>query len=247
MFDSAKDALYSTVKMQGGIDEYNLRQPSRKVYLKLGVCTGRYGVSIDRVKNTAAKICELARAGQILIVEDTYKTVHGKDKTIKFRYFGSRRLEGEESQKRGIYELLWQGEEHASMIKESIMAIEYLEQVAAFNITKNKPVISKIKVARSFFARLKGLMFSKEPQPLVIEFPESSGTKAPIHTFFVNFPIDAIFLDPNFKIVDLIENLPPFKIHTPRTLTKYVLEAPQGTIKNSGVELSDIIIFKEGM
>lgn len=246
-FENPKDALYSTVKMQGGIDEYNLRQPSRKVSLKIGVATGRGSISIDRIRDIAGKICKLASPGQILIVEDTYKAVHGKDKTIKFKYFGSRRLEGEESQKRGIYELLWQGEEHASMIKESIMAIEYLEQVSAFNITKNKAVISKIKVARGFLARLKGLMFSKEPQSLVIEFPESAGTKPLIHTFFVNFPIDVILLDPNFKIVDMIQNLSPFKLHTPQTLTKYVLEVPQGTIKTSGVELSDIIIFKEGI
>ncbi|MEW6097468.1 MAG: DUF192 domain-containing protein [bacterium] len=247
IFENPKEALYSTVKMQSGVDEYNLRQPSRKVSLKLGVCTAKHGESIDRVKNIAAKICELSRPGQILVIENTYKAVHGKDKTIKFRYFGSRKLEGEESQKRGIYELLWQGEEHASMIKESIMAIEYLEQVSAVNITKNKPIIGRIKVARSFLARLRGLMFTKEFQSLVIEFPESSGTKIPIHTFFVNFPIDAIFLDPNFKVVDMAENLLPFKIHTPQTLTKYVLEVPQGTIRSNGVELSDIIIFKEGM
>lgn len=254
-FENPKDALYSAVKMQGGVDEYNLRQPSRKVYLKIGVCTGRHGISIERITNLAGKIGEFARHGQILVVEDTYKAVHGKDKTIKFRYFGSRKLEGEESQKRGIYELLWQGEEHAAMIKESIMAIEYLEQVSAFNITKNKPVMSKIKVARSFFERFKGLMFLKEPQPLVIEFPQSAGVTAPIHTFFVNFPIDVIFLDPNFKVVDIMENIPPAnltklntcKFYTPQTLAKYVLELPQGTILNTGVEMSDIVIFKEGI
>lgn len=242
-----KEALYSAVKMQGGVDEYNMRQPSRKVSLKLGVCTAKHGETINEIKNIATKISELAHAGQILVIENTYKAVHGKDKIIKFRYVGSRRLEGEENQKRGIYELLWQGEEHASMIKESIMAVEYLEQVSAFNITKNKTVVDKIKVAKGFFARLKGLMFTKEAQPLVIEFPESSGTKAPIHTFFVNFHIDAIFLDPNFKVVDIMENLPSFKFYTPQTLVKYVLELPQGTIKNVGVELSDIIIFKEGV
>ncbi|MFH1561990.1 MAG: DUF192 domain-containing protein [Nitrospirota bacterium] len=254
-FENPKDALYSAVKMQGVIDEYNLRQPSRKVYLKIGVCTGRHGVSMERITNLASKIGEFARPAQILVVEDTYKVVHGKDKTIKFRYFGSRKLEGEESQKRGIYELLWQGEEHAAMIKESIMAIEYLEQVSAFNITKNKPVMSKIKVARSFFERFKGLMFLKEPQPLVIEFPQSGGAITPIHTFFVNFPIDVIFLDPNFKVVDLMENIPPAnftklntcKFYAPQTLAKYILELPQGTIQNTGVELSDIVIFKEGI
>ncbi len=252
-FENPNDALYSAVKMQSGIDEYNLRQPSRKVYLKIGVCSGKYGISTERITSLACKISEFGRPGQILVIEDTYKFVHGKDKTIKFKYFGSRKLEGEESQKRGIYELLWQGEEHAAMIKESIMAIEYLEQVAAFNITKNKPVISNIKVARSFFERFRGLMFLKEPQSLVLEFPQSAGTTTPIHTFFVNFPIDVIFLDPNFKVVDLMENIPPAnftklntcKFYAPQTLAKYVLELPQGTIQNTGVEMSDIVIFKE--
>ncbi|MEW6619477.1 MAG: DUF192 domain-containing protein [bacterium] len=254
-FDGPKEALYATVKMQSAIDEYNLRQPSRKVSLKLAVSTKHHGESIDRVKILATKIGELTRAGQILVIENAYKAVHGKDKTVRFRYYGSRKLEGEESQKRGIYELLWQGEEHASMIKESIMAIEYLEQVSAYNITKNKPIIGKIKVARTFLKRLKGLMFAKETQPLVIEFAASSGIKSPIHTFFVQFPIDAVFLDPNFKVVDLMENLPPvkladtstWKIYTPDAPAKYVLELPQGTIKNNGIELSDIIIFKEGI
>ncbi|MDI6736579.1 MAG: DUF192 domain-containing protein [bacterium] len=254
-FENPNDALYSAVKMQSGIDEYNLRQPSRKVYLKIGVCSGRHGISMEKITNLANKIGEFARHGQILVVEDTYKSVHGKDKIIKFKYFGSRKLEGEENQKRGIYELLWQGEEHAAMIKESIMAIEYLEQVSAFNTTKNKPVMSKIKVARSFFERFRGLMFLKEPQPLVIEFPQSVGATAPIHTFFVNFPIDVIFLDPNFKVVDIMENIPPANVtklntcrfYAPQTLAKYVLELPQGTIQNTGVEMSDIVIFKEGL
>lgn len=244
-FNNPKNALYCTIKMQSGVDEYNMRQPSRKVSLKLAVYTAKHGESINRMKNISAKICELARAGQILLVENTYKAIYGKDNTLKFRYFGSRRLEGEESQKRGIYELLWQGEEHASMIKESTMAIEYLEQVSAINITKNKSIISKIKVSRNFLARLKGLMFIKEPQALVIEFPELSGTKTPIHTFFVKFPIDAIFLDPNFKVVDITENLQPFRLYTPRAPAKYVLQVPSGTVKTSGIELSDIIIFKE--
>jgi len=245
-FENPNEALYSAVKMQGGIDEYNLRQPSRRVALKIGICTTKHGESIDKIKNIAANIVELARPGQILVIENTYKCVHGRDKTIKFRYFGSRKLEGDEHPKRGIYELLWQGEEHASMIKESIMAIEYLEEVEAFNITKNKPVLGKIKVVRNFFARFKGLMFSKEPQPLVIEFPQSSGIKAPIHTFFVKFPIDVIFLDTNFKVVDFIENLLPFKLYISQSLAKYLLELPQQTIKSSGIEFGDIIIFREG-
>lgn len=246
-FKNPKEGLYATVKMQGGIDEYNLRQPSRKVTLKIGVCTAKHGESYDRIKMIAANLGKLARPGQILVIENTYKSIHGKDKTIKFRYFGSRKLEGEEHLKRGIYELLWQGEEHASMIKESIMAIEYLEEVSAFNMTKNKPVMAKIKVARSFLARYKGLMFIKEPQPLVIEFPQSSGIKVTLHTFFVKFPIDVIFLDTNFKVVEFRENLPPFKFFISQALTKYVLELPQGTIKTSGVEFADIIIFKEGI
>jgi len=246
-FRNPNEAVYATVKMQGGIDEYNLRQPSRKVDLKLGVCTAKHGESIDKIKNIAANIVELARPGQILVIENTYKFIHGKDKTIKFRYFGSRKLEGEEHLKRGIYELLWQGEEHASMIKESIMAIEYLEEVSAFNITKNRPLLGKIKVAQGLFARFKGLMFVKEPQPLVLEFPQSSGVRAPIHTFFVKFPIDVIFLDTNFKVVDFIENLPPFKLYTSQSLAKYVLELPQETIKSSGIEFADIIIFREGI
>ena len=60
----------------------------------------------------------------------------------------------------------------------------------------------------------------------------------------MNFPIDIVWLDQNWRIVDLTENLSP--VSYPQTFTsidpaQYVLELKAGQSKNLGLKIGDLV------
>ena len=66
----------------------------------------------------------------------------------------------------------------------------------------------KAQVARSFFQRAKGLIglsgLEKGTGLLILKCNC-------IHTFFMRFPIDAVFLDANGNVVKKVSNIPPWR------------------------------------
>ncbi|WP_280770409.1 DUF192 domain-containing protein [Salipaludibacillus daqingensis] len=93
--------------------------------------------------------------------------------------------------------------------------------------------LGTVKKADTFATRLKGLMFRRKPienEALWIK-PCNS-----IHTCFMNFPIDVLFLDKNERIVHMIENLKPWRFVPPVAHSKSVLELPKGTIQQEGLQ-----------
>ncbi len=92
---------------------------------------------------------------------------------------------------------------------------------------KTKTVLGKdIKVATSFIDRLRGLMFRKEivGDGLIIE-PCTS-----IHNCFVFFPIDAVFVDNDFKIVKILRNFKPWRFSLIYFKARKVIELPSGKV-----------------
>ena len=109
-----------------------------------------------------------------------------------------------------------------------------------------KTVIEDAKEARSFLSRMKGLMLTKKPQTLVLVSPEQSITDSSIHMWFMRQPIDVIWLNKEFKVVDIYENAKPWalKIFRPKLSAKYVVECPIGTIKRTKTKEGDIFSFQ---
>jgi uncharacterized protein len=95
-----------------------------------------------------------------------------------------------------------------------------------------------IKLADSFFTRLKGLMFRKDQ--LVEEglwiFPCNS-----IHMCFMKFSIDAVFLTKEGRIVKMVENLQPWRFVKPIKDAYSVIELPVGTIEKLDLKQGDLI------
>lgn len=74
------------------------------------------------------------------------------------------------------------------------------------NKTKEKVIMTEVIYANNFFTRLRGLLGKKElpkGQCMLIS-PCSS-----VHTFFMKFPIDVVFIDKGFKVVKIIDNMVP--------------------------------------
>ncbi len=111
------------------------------------------------------------------------------------------------------------------------------------NKTNKQAVIEKVRFARTALQRARGMMLRKKSDfdyALVFELPCASRIGASIHMLFVFFPIDAVFLDSEKRVVDVACNLKPFALnHTPKKSAKYIVELPEG--KASGTAIGDAL------
>jgi len=85
----------------------------------------------------------------------------------------------------------------------------------------------EIKEAKSFRDRLVGLMFKnkmKEFDGLMITPCKS------IHTFFMKFNIDVVFLDKKFLIVKILRDMKPWRVSGFYMNALHTLELPSGTL-----------------
>ncbi|EQC46829.1 DUF192 domain-containing protein [Bacteriovorax sp. Seq25_V] len=97
-------------------------------------------------------------------------------------------------------------------------------------------IAEKIKIADSFFARLIGLMF-KGP---LVEFDSLLIKKCnSIHTFFMKYPIDVVFMNKNFKVVRVYRNIKPWR------MTRIVFGATQVIEFEAGKLKGDLKVGEE--
>ena len=99
----------------------------------------------------------------------------------------------------------------------------------------------KLKIADSFWSRLKGLLGTKElpiGEALLIR-PCNN-----IHMFGMKYSIDVIFTDAANQVLKTVAHLAPGKIASCRGAA-YVVEMPCGTLQNTGTEPGDLIEMKD--
>lgn len=89
-------------------------------------------------------------------------------------------------------------------------------------------VIGEIFIANSFMKRFLGYMLQKEPHYESILFKPCNS----IHTFFMKFPIDVLFINENMEVCKKIESLKPGKIIMPVKKAVMVIEGKEGRFKN---------------
>ena len=78
----------------------------------------------------------------------------------------------------------------------------------AFNRTKGRELVSRVEKAQGHASRARGLLgrAGLAPQEGLWIAP-----CAMIHTFFMRFAIDAVFLDRQLKVVRVLEGLKPWR------------------------------------
>jgi hypothetical protein len=105
------------------------------------------------------------------------------------------------------------------------------------NSNTGEVIADPVVIADSFFTRFAGLMGkrSMEAGPGLILRPCRS-----VHTFFMKFAIDVIFLGPRGEVVHLIRDIPPARISPYVRGACEVVELPGGTVKGR-VALGDIL------
>jgi hypothetical protein len=62
-----------------------------------------------------------------------------------------------------------------------------------------------------------------------------------IHMFFMRFPIDLMYLDPSYTVVEIGRGLKPWRLHLSKVDSKYLAELPAGTLDRFKVKLGDKI------
>ncbi len=105
--------------------------------------------------------------------------------------------------------------------------------------------ICRAKETSNFFGRALGLMFRRrleEGEGLLIEF-SSLLKSCLIHSFFMRFTIDLIFIDSDMSVVDLTA-LAPWKVYSPKGDCRGVLEVNEGTIEENDIKVGDKLTFK---
>jgi uncharacterized protein len=99
-------------------------------------------------------------------------------------------------------------------------------------------ICDRCVVAASPFSRMKGLLGRSELRPgegLLLR-PASA-----IHTFFMRFPIDAVFLDRDWRVVGIAGDLAPWRT-AGRKGAKAVLELPAGESARRGLRPGDLLV-----
>lgn len=108
------------------------------------------------------------------------------------------------------------------------------------NQTKNTILAEEVILANTAFKRMKGLLGKKEFMrgcALILK-PCNS-----IHTFFMRFPIDVLFLDKNNRVIKAISSLPPYRLTRVYLNSGFAIELPSGIIKLSSTQEGDTISF----
>ena len=96
-------------------------------------------------------------------------------------------------------------------------------------------VCDRCVVADSPVSRMRGLLGRSELRPgegLLLR-PASS-----IHTFFMRFPIDAVFLDGTLRVLEISDELRPWRAASRRG-ARAVLELPAGQSARRGLAVGD--------
>ncbi len=104
------------------------------------------------------------------------------------------------------------------------------------NETKNISISQELRKADTYLGRLIGLLATSSlstEQALWIERCNS------IHTFFMRFPIDVVFIDRNLKVKKVIENVRPWRFTWPVWGAHSTIEMPVGAIRRGRIEVGD--------
>ena len=99
-------------------------------------------------------------------------------------------------------------------------------------------IASTVQLANTFLLRLTGLMGKPE-------LPDNQGLWitpcSSVHSFFMRFSFDAVFVDDKGHIVHLVEAMPPGKVTPLINGAKAVLELPAGSIGQHQLNVGDFL------
>ena len=101
---------------------------------------------------------------------------------------------------------------------------------------QDRVLIPKLRVARSFLSRFMGLMGKRGiAADEALCFPKCNS----IHTFFMRFPIDIVFVGTDGTVIDVVEGLRPWRLLLPRSKARHTVEIAARRARELGIRVGD--------
>lgn len=109
------------------------------------------------------------------------------------------------------------------------------------NTTRGTQLASEARTARGFWSRLTGLLgrSSLEAGEALVLEPCNS-----VHTAFMRFAIDVLYVDRSGRVVKAVSELKPFRVSGVLHGARSVIELPSGTIADSDTAPGDQLTFE---
>jgi uncharacterized protein len=99
-------------------------------------------------------------------------------------------------------------------------------------------IATDVAVAEGIWSRFMGLMGKRE-------LPADHGLClkpcSQIHMFFMRFPIDAVFIDGDGRVLRCYPDLKPWRVTRIVSKAKACLELPAGTIAGAQLQVGDVL------
>ncbi|MCG3208744.1 MAG: hypothetical protein FOGNACKC_02356 [Anaerolineae bacterium] len=109
------------------------------------------------------------------------------------------------------------------------------------NQTRHIALISRGRLANTFWTRLRGLLGTdalQHGEGLIL-----AGEKS-IHTLFMRFPIDVVYVDKDYSVIRTTPNMVPYRLGPFVARSAYVLEMPVGVITQTSTQVGDQLKFE---
>ena len=108
--------------------------------------------------------------------------------------------------------------------------------------TRGTVVAQDVRLAEGVWSRFWGLMGRKAlPNDAGLLLKPSSS----IHTAFMRFPIDIVFLDRSLRVVKVVPELKPFRVSVAFGGAYSALELNAGAAAQAGVETGDQLVMEQ--
>ncbi|HUW08506.1 MAG TPA: DUF192 domain-containing protein [Anaerolineae bacterium] len=104
------------------------------------------------------------------------------------------------------------------------------------NLSRGQILVTSGRAADTYWSSLRGLIGS---QPLaqgegLLIVPCNS-----VHTHFMSFPIDVLYVDRDDRVVAMNHSMAPWRFGRLHRQAHFVIELPAGTLGRSGTEVGD--------
>ena len=108
--------------------------------------------------------------------------------------------------------------------------------IQVHNLTTGTTIVSSGRVADNFFTRFKGLIGST---PLAAGECLLITRSNSIHTHFMRFPLDVLYVSRDLEVVHIDRAMAPWRFGRIHRKARFVIELPAGTATATGTEVGD--------
>jgi len=106
-------------------------------------------------------------------------------------------------------------------------------------------IASDVRELRSFWSRGWGFMGKKRPlEPHGAGYGFLFRKTGSLHTFFMRFDLDVVYLDREDRVVKVVGGLRPWRLSLGGSGARHAVEVPAGEMKLDAVRVGDLVEFR---